>query len=115
MGLPPVIIKQAKDSLSPSSSVASLISALNGKSRALDRKVSELSLEKKKLEAQIRKSEEKERELDEMRLRLQREGADELKVWMKDKRRELEHLVKDVSTGALPKEKQQAGHTIISS
>ena len=115
MGLPPVIIKQAKESLSSSSSVASLISALNGKSRALDRKVSELSLEKKKLEAQIRKSEEKERELDEMRLRLQREGADELRVWMKDKRRELEHLVKDVSTGALTKEKTKAVRTFISS
>ena len=81
----------------------------------LDRKVSELSLEKKKLEAQIRKSEEKERELDEMRLRLQREGADEIRVWMKDKRRELEHLVKDVSTGALTKEKTKAVRTFISS
>ena len=115
MGLPPVIIKQAKESLSSSSSVASLISALNGKSRALDRKVSELSLEKRKLEAQIKKSEEKERELDEMRLRLQREGADELRVWMKDKRRELEHLVKDVSTGALTKEKTKAVRSFISS
>ena len=77
--------------------------------------MSELSLEKKKLEAQIRKSEEKERELDEMRLRLQKEGADELRVWMKDKRRELEHLVKDVSTGALTKEKTKAVRSFISS
>ena len=115
MGIPAVVIRSAKESLSSSSSVSQLIASLNGKSRALDRKVSEAALEKRRYERLAKEAEAKERALEEERLRLQEGEADELGRWMKEARRRLERLVKDVSTGQLTKEKTRAVKDFIAS
>ena len=46
MGLPQSGIRSARENMTSSSSISQLIASLNGKSRALDRKVTELALEK---------------------------------------------------------------------
>ena len=63
----------------------------------------------------LTKDEAKERALEEERLRLQEGEADELGRWMKEARRRLERLVKDVSTGQLTKEKTRAVKDFIAS
>lgn len=115
MGLPSSVIRSARENMTSSSSVSQLIASLNGKSRALDRKVTELALEKKRYEKLEGELEEKSRALEQLQLRLQETGADELRVWMKETRKRLEKLVKDVSTGAITSEKTHAVKDFIAS
>ena len=97
MGLPQSVINSAKESLGTSSTVSQLIASLNGKTRALDRKVTQLSLEQKRLERMEAELEKEKKETQELRQRLQEGSADELRKWMKDTRRRLEKLVADLS------------------
>lgn len=113
MGLPAKVVASARASLDPASSVSQMISNLNGRLRALDRKVTELTLEKKRYEKMESELALRQKELDELRLRYEEGSADELRRWMKETRRRLENLVRDVSTGALDSRKTHAVKSFI--
>ena len=105
-GMPKEIIDEARDNISKESSTStSIITSLLSKSRTLDRKMSELSTEKRALENERRRMEEKEKELSAALLTAEKEGLRELNDYLSSSRKELENLVKAVRTGTLTKEK----------
>ena len=108
MGLPAEVIKNARSNIDSSSSVSQLIASLNGKSRSLDRKITELALEKKHYEKLSSSLEDERDRLEKEILRYRKTEGTELDRWLKDARKRLEKLVMDVSTGRLTKEKTRA-------
>ncbi len=105
MGLDKEIIKAAREKLTGEASVSRMINELNGKQRALDRKITALELERREF---LRKEEiikQKEAELEKLRHEVKSGSADELQLYMRENRRKLERLVKEISTGELTREK----------
>lgn len=105
MGLPKVVISAARDNIGKGANVTKLMNELAGRNRALDRKITQLELEKRALAAREKEAERKAEEYDELTRRLQKEGAGDISAFLSESRKELEKLVHDVSTGKLTKEK----------
>ncbi len=82
-----------------------IIKALISKERTLDRKITELSLMKRKEERSAEELERKEKELEKKENELRREGVREINSYLRSTRKELEKLVMDVKTGNLTPEK----------
>ncbi len=108
-GMPKEIIEEATRNLSAESNTStSIITSLLSKSRTLDRKMTELSIEKRALENERKKYEETEKELRGKLLEAEKHGWKELNDYLSSSRKELENLVKAVRTGTLTKEKTKA-------
>lgn len=105
MGIPKEVIREAREKLGTGATVSRLINELNGKQRALDRKMTQLELEKRELIRKEKEAEDARRKSEEAARAAREDGSAELNSFLKDKRRELEKLVKDVSEGKLTREK----------
>ncbi len=92
-----------------------IIKALISKERALDRKITELSLMQRSEERSRRELEEKTRELEKKENELRREGVKEINDYLLQTRKELEKLVMDVRTGKLTSEKTRRVKSYIKS
>lgn len=113
-GMPKEITDDASESLSDSSTTsAAIITSLLSKSRTLDRKMSEISVEKRALEKERVKYEEERKELARKMLEAEKEGWKDLNDYLSSSRKELENLVKAVRTGTLTKEKTKAVKSFI--
>ncbi len=113
-GMPREITDDAEESLSDSSTTsASIITSLLSKSRTLDRKMSEISIEKRALEKERLKYETERKELERKLLEAEKEGWRDLNEYLSSSRKELENLVKAVRTGTLTKEKTKAVKSFI--
>ena len=109
VGMPVPIIEEATRNLSAESNTStSIITSLLSKSRTLDRKMTELSIEKRALENERKKFEDTEKELRSKLLEAEKDGWKELNDYLSSSRKELENLVKAVRTGTLTKEKTKA-------
>lgn len=109
MGLPKQIIEDAKGDLKDEESRSGkIITSLISKSRTLDRKITELELEKRALSKERDALERKEAELEKMRFELEKKGVSDLSDWSRNVRRELEGLVRDLRTGELTGEKTRS-------
>ncbi len=82
-----------------------IIRALLSKERALDRKITEMAILKKREEKAAEEFERKEKELERRENELRKEGVKEIGDYLRKTRRELERLVMDVRTGSLTPEK----------
>ncbi len=108
-GMPDVIIRQAEETMKKESSGTSqIITSLLSKSRTLDRKISELAEEKRKLDEKTRQTERREMELEKALLCAEHEGVGKIEDFLSDARKRLENLVRLVKTGELTKEKTKA-------
>lgn len=105
MGIPKEVIRSAKEQLGTGATVSRLIEELGSKQRALDRKITQAEIEKRTLMKKQQEAEEARKQSEEAQRRALKEGAEELTAFMKQTRRELEKLVKDVSEGKLTREK----------
>ena len=106
MKLPKVITDSASLALrGGDKSTEKIIKALISKERAMDRKITELALLKKKEERSAQELEMKEKELEKKENELRREGVREINSYLRSTRKELEKLVMDVRTGKLTSEK----------
>ena len=104
--LPKEIIESARSVLSDrNESAASLISSLIKKSRTLDRKMTEAELERRYAQKEKDDLEERLREIEKEKRELEKEGLKEISSFLKDSRRTLETLIKDITTGKLDKNK----------
>ena len=113
-GMPKEITDDAKSYLSDSGTTsASVITSLLSKSRTLDRKMSEISVEKRALEEERRKYEAERKELERKLIEAEKDGWRELNDYLSSSRKELENLVKAVRTGTLTKEKTTAVKSFI--
>lgn len=113
-GMPKEITDDAAAGLSDSSTTsASIITSLLSKSRTLDRKMSELSLQQKAFDKETAKLEEERKALEKKMLDVEKEGWSELNLYLSSSRKELENLVKAVRTGTLTKEKTRAVKSFI--
>ncbi len=108
MGLPKEVIAAARENIGTSANVTKLMNELAGRNRALDRKITQLELEKRALAAREKDAEKKASEYDELMRRIQKEGAGDINSFLNESRRELEKLVHDVSTGKLTREKTRS-------
>lgn len=105
-GMPKEIIEEATQSLGEGSETsARIITSLLSKSRTLDRKISEAEIARRGAEKKAQELEAKEKALTDKIRELEKEGHKELNDYLKNSRKELEKLVKDVKTGNLTKEK----------
>ena len=105
MGVSKEVIFAAKENLGTTANVTKLMNELSGKNRALDRKITQLELEKREL---IKKEKEAERikiENENLERKLRKEGDIELNRFLNSARKELEKLVHDVSTGKINSDK----------
>ena len=82
-----------------------IIKSLISKERALDRKITELALEKRREIALGKELEEKEKELRDKENELRKEGIREINKYLSSTRKSLERLVMEVRTGTLTPEK----------
>lgn len=106
MHLPKEIVDMAKADLKDAESTSGkVISSLIAKSRTLDRKMTELEQEKRSLRKKVEELEKEDERLRLKDLELEKAGHKELSSWMRETRKELENLVKDVRTGNLTSEK----------
>ena len=106
MHLPKEIIDGAREDLKEGENSSSkIISSLISKSRTLDRKMTSLEIERRALQKKVDELEKKEEKLNRKDYELEKDGHRELSIWMRQTRRELEKLVKDVRTGELTPEK----------
>ena len=106
MNMPREIIDDASETLRGGDATsASIIKALLSKERTLDRKITELSLQKREEERRLRELEAKEAELSRKENELRKGGVKEIDDYLHASRRELERLISDIRTGNLTKEK----------
>lgn len=105
MGLDKEIIRAAREKLTGEASISRMINELNGKQRALDRKITALELERREFLRKEETLQKKEAELEKLRHEIKSGSADELQLYMRENRRKLEKLVMDISTGELTREK----------
>ncbi len=105
MGIPREVLAEAKENLGEGATVSQLINELTGRTRALDRKITEVELERRNYLRLQSETEKLKSELERMKHDVKSGSADELRIFMKETRRELEKLVKEVSTGTLNREK----------
>lgn len=82
-----------------------IIKALISKERTLDRKITEISILRKKEENAAAEYERREKELEKKENELRKEGVRELNQYLRQTRKDLEKLVMDVRTGTLTPEK----------
>ncbi len=92
-----------------------IIKALISKERALDRKITEIGILKKKEERAAAEYEKREKELERKENELRKEGVREINQYLRQTRRELERLVMDVRTGNLTPEKTKGVKSYIKS
>ena len=106
MNMPEEILENASEALRGGDATsASIIKALISKERALDRKITELSLRNREAEHKLKAIEEKERELAEKENELRKGGVKEIDEYLRSSRKALERLISDIRTGTLTKEK----------
>ena len=105
MGVSKEVINQAKQNLGTSANVTKLMNELSGKNRALDRKITQLELERRELRKKESEVERLKKENEELLRKLRKEGDGEINHFLSSARKELEKLVKDISTGKLTPEK----------
>lgn len=101
MGLPRSVVDSARARMSSDSSIASIVKGLNSRASQLDRKISEAANEKNRYQKLVKELGEKEAELDRIRASYNQDTADEMRLWLKEARKRLENLVRDVQTGRL--------------
>ena len=101
MGLPRSVVDSARARMSSDSSIASIVKGLNSRASQLDRKISEAANEKNRYQKLVKELGEKEAELDRIRASYNQDTADEMRIWLKEARKRLENLVRDVQTGRL--------------
>ena len=82
MGLPKAVISAARDNIGKGANVTKLMNELAGRNRALDRKITQLELEKRALAAREKEAERKAEEYDELTRRLQKEGAGDISAFL---------------------------------
>ena len=115
-GMPKEITESASLALRGGEKTAGkIIQALISKERALDRKITEMSLLKKKLEVSEKELQEKEEHIRELESSLRKEGIKEINDYLRDSRKKLEKLVMEVRTGTLTKEKTKKVRTFTDS
>ncbi|MCR5731490.1 MAG: Smr/MutS family protein [Sphaerochaetaceae bacterium] len=105
MGLPKEVLSIARENLGEGATVSQLINELTSRNRALDRKIGEVELEKRRYLKSQSDNEKTKSELEKLRHEIKSGSADELRAFMKETRRELEKLVMDVTTGKINREK----------
>lgn len=105
MGLSKEVIAAAKENLGTTANVTKLMNELSGKNRALDRKITQLELEKRELIKKEKEAEKIKRENENLERKLRKEGDIELNKFLNSARKELEKLVHDVTTGKITSEK----------
>ena len=105
MGLSKEVIAAAKENLGTTANVTKLMNELSGKNRALDRKITQLELEKRELIKKEREAERIKKENENLEKKLRKEGDIELNKFLNSARKELEKLVRDVSTGKINSDK----------
>ena len=92
-----------------------IIKALISKERTLDRKITELALQKRREEQLAKELEEKEKNVQEKENELRKEGIREISRYLSSTRSFLERLVMEVRTGTLTQEKTKKVKTYIKS
>lgn len=105
MGVSKEVIAAAKENLGSTANVTKLMNELSGKNRALDRKITQLELEKRELIKREKEAELIKLQNESLEKKLRKEGDIELNKFLNSARKELERLVHDVSTGKLNSEK----------
>lgn len=113
MGLPKDVLSVAREHLGEGATVSQLINELTSRNRALDRKINEVEIEKRRFLKSQSDNERTRSELEKLKHEIKSGSADELRIFMRETRRELEKLVKDISTGKLDREKTMKVKTII--
>lgn len=114
MGIPKNIIKDAKANLSSENqSIAKLIQDLVSRQRALDRKIGQAENERVNNRREREFNSKIKEDLEKAKLEIKTERKDELAIFLKQTRKELEKLVKDIQTGELTKEKTKRVKTFI--
>lgn len=110
-GVDKSIIENAEEMLGKERETSSkIITALLSKSRTLDKKITEAEIIRKRAEKREADAAKREEELKEKIYSLEKEGYSEIDDYLKEKRREVEHLIHDIKTGKLTKEKNQKIH-----
>lgn len=113
--IPQEIISRAKTLIGKEkNNSSSIITSLLSKTRTLDRKISEAEREKRVLEEERRSLEKKEEEIKKTLLSLEKDGYREINDYLRESRKNLEKLVKDIKTGELNKEKTKSVKTFLS-
>ena len=116
MRIPKEIIEAAAEELrGGDATTGRIIKALISKERTLDRKITEISILKKKEEKSREEFEKKEKELEKKENELRKEGVKEINDYLRSTRKELERLVMDVRTGNLTQEKTRRVKSYIKS
>ncbi len=100
VGLDKTIIQNAKARLSTeANSISKIIADLKGKTKALDRKMTNIELQNRELKKQLKEIEEERKALEKERHLLKKGKSDELSAYLVKTRRELEALVKEIKLG----------------
>lgn len=102
MAMPKEITDMAFSMLSDDSQKsANIITSLLSKSRTLDRRITEATLEKRRAEEKGKRLEEELTRLRAKELELEKDGCREISSYLSSSRKKLERLVMDVATGKL--------------
>lgn len=110
-GMDKSIIENAEELLGKERETSSkIITALLSKSRTLDKKITEAEIIRKRAEKREEEAEKREEELKAKIFSLEKKGYSEIDDYLKDKRREVERLIRDIKTGKLTKETNQKIH-----
>ncbi len=110
-GIDKSIIENAEEMLGKERETSSkIITALLSKSRTLDKKITEAELIRKRAEKREEEALRREEELKAKILALEKKGYSEIDDYLKEKRREVERLIKDIKSGKLTKENNQRVH-----
>jgi Mismatch repair ATPase (MutS family) len=109
VGIEKAVIAASRAQLSSeSNSIAKIIADLKGKTRALDRKITENELEKRRLEKENEALKAEKAEFEREKFEIRKQKADELSLYLASSRREFDALLKELKKTSTDKNFEKA-------